>query len=312
MIEPYWDREPADGMVHATLVAVKKDGKWLLMNYACRPDGLDAVLRADGLSQYERRVVDHRHVNPAFLGQGRYIEDCALRAGWHKHRTDNNWYPMEEEYPWLSGEPSRNPVDFRLRSVAFGHILFSVSTPATTIECPINDVHDSLVLYARFVQLLAQGRCPHAALTAYPLTHFVVQGPPQEAESVRLFVRQIDEGKHKCVDVLMDRSLLLRLWGRLLATIADDESLGHMFLCHADMPDAEYGRVLDEAEADWSRLVVSGTCTDDEDEMYRFLGKRITAGVPLTAQQTELTARYRTMLRTLEVPVEWLRSHRLI
>jgi hypothetical protein len=92
----------------------------------------------------------------------------------------------------------------------------------------------------------------------------------------------------------------------LAGAIANHPNLGHHFVSHCCLPDAEYESVTAAAEAEWKRGVEGGRYPDDFDAEEEFTASRLAAGVSLPPECARLADQYRTMLRTLEIPGEWL------
>jgi hypothetical protein len=110
---------------------------------------------------------------------------------------------------------------------------------------------------------------------------------------------------HRLIDVLTDREKLVEQFRGLATAIGDHPNLGHHFLCHGALPEGEYERVYETAEREWQEGVQQGRFADDYDAENEFCASKL-AGVPLPADCARLTEQYRAMLRTLEIPQEWM------
>jgi hypothetical protein len=222
-----------DKFVPETIFAIRFDGKWYVKHSQCTATELRGILVAEGLGDHEVRILRAGRVNPDFVGHR--TSEVALRLGWVRHWNADNWYPMEEPMPWLPGHPQPASVAFMLTSIPHGGIAFDVKTTSQTIGCQMDDINDSLVLFARFAQLIRDGGCPQAALVSRPRTFFVVQAMPREPGRVRLFVSQKDDDIKQRIDIHLHRSALLDALRTFLNCIAYDQTLGHMFLCFCEM-----------------------------------------------------------------------------
>ncbi len=307
--ENHREIELRSGMAHETIFALKKGGRWCLMERPCEPSELDSVLELDGFAGNDRRIIMHHHVDPAFAGI--FSVEYALKAGWHQHWDCADWYPMEEEMPHFPGSPVPDSIQFKLNSIAYGWLAFTVLTHSESIECNLEDIEDSLVQFVRFVQLLEGGKFPHAALQMNPVTSFVTNRVHNSPDKIRLVVNRVVQGTNHTIDILMERSDLVQKFREFLRIISEDDGFGHMYLLFGSLPDEEFDLLSDEAESDWKDAIERGLYPDEQMEREKFISHRLIKGIKLTEPQEDYVSAYREMLRTLDIPNELLVSHYL-
>lgn len=274
----------------------------------CEQDELPSRIAGSALAGLERRVISSSHV---LRGAAEYLlYGHALRTGWHRDRESDRWFPIEEPLPMLAGMPKRADLAVTLTSILYGSIDLAIEAGGSRIEVGIGNVDDSLVLLVRFIQILQAGGFPHAALADRASTHFVVQdGGGGRIRRFILSARR-DTGQ-QVIDVLVDADALLRQFMSLAAVIADHALFFHHYVCHVCLPTDEYDRVSEQAEADWQEGVASGEFVDDPDAEQLFVATRIAAHVPLPEECRRHAEREQAMLRSLEIPEEWLERHGL-
>ena len=292
------------GLIPETVFALKVDGKWRLMERACNPGELEEILVAEGLAGSECRIIGHHDVHPAF-SRGFSVRR-ALRAGWHKHWHDDDWYPMEEELPLPPGDPVPDRLSFQLESIRFGWLNFSVATSTQSIQCWIDDVEDSLEKFVRYARLLEEGKFPHAALQIRSTTHFITQHVVNSPDTIRMIISRVDDDdRHERIDISIMRADLIAAFRKFLQDISNHNALGHMFLFHFSLPCDQYDRVTDEAEAAWEEGVFYGIHPHDLDQEDDYVVQQIVEKIPLSEDQSRIDALFRRMLRTLEIPEKW-------
>jgi hypothetical protein len=295
-------------MVPQTTFAVRRSGEtgWRLLSWDCEPDDLDRRLEEMGMTQLERRFVGTSHVRPGL--EGYFTASHALRAGWQRDWDSDLWFPIDEALPRLPGEPTGvTEVYLSLRRIMFGGVFLTVRAGDRIGECYICDVEDSLVMLARFTKILADGGQPHAPLANRNKAHFIVQDLPDRPGMVRFYCKpyQVVFEQEILIDCVTRRADLTVQFRELTRAIANHPNLAHHWICHADLRSDAYGRVADAADAEWERGVLGGTHADDWNAQQDYCAARISAEVPLPDYGVQLAARYREMLRTLEIPDDW-------
>ena len=261
-----------------------------------------------GIDDLEYRLVGNWAVNTEYLE--RFLVDGACKGGWVKDREIGAWFPIEEPLPKLPGTPVCADVSLRLTSIMYGWIAITVEGGGKTLSLWIDDIKDSPVLLVRFVQVLAAGGEPHAALAGGARAHFIVQDGPDPL-LCRLHIEGQSESEIETIDVLTDRNKLLHQFRSLTTTIADHPSFAHHFICHACLPDDEYDRVADAAALEWASGVKAGLFGDDVDAQEQFTTAKIVTEVPLPEDCAKLAKEERAMLRSLDIPREWLARYGL-
>ena len=296
-----WDAPLGRGMAHETVFAVRTPEGWRMFAWECQPDDVEAKMAEEGMAGLEWRLVTHHHVAQGL--HGHFMTKSALRKGWHRHRESGLWYPMEEPVPPIPGTPFQGDVSLSLLRIVHG-IEWSVTAGEKTITACIDEIDDSLVMWVRFIQLLAQGGFPHAALCNEAPTHLVVQDAA-EANRCRFYVKDYGGDEPKVVDVIVSRSALVEQFTSFAAAISDHPCFAHSYLCCGSLPDDLVEIADDAAEAEWQAGVAAGRYPDDWDAERDFVERRIAAAVPLPENLSPWVDKYRLMLRTLEIPAEW-------
>jgi hypothetical protein len=278
-----------------TVIAVRNHGGpgWQMLSLECSRQDLARRAAEIGLGDVEYRLVS------------------TYNGGWHRDRETGAWFPIEEPLPGLPGTPVHAEVSLHLKSIAYGWIAFAVEAGGVTLDLAIDDLLDSLVLWVRFVQVLAAGGEPHANLANRVEALFVVQNGPS-AHLCRLSIESRDvEGEAQTIDVLTDRQKLLQEFCDLMTAIAEHPNFAHHFSSFAGLPDDEANRVDGAAELEWAEGVKEGRFPDDFDAQEEFAAARIAAEVVLPDDYAEFAEKERAMLRSLEIPDEWFVSHGL-
>lgn len=231
------------------------------------------------------------------------LTHLAARNGWQRSEVDDHWYPIEEPLPALPGSPAPADVRISLESILFGGINVALEINDARLDLNINDYDDELIFLARFVRTLAAGGEPHATLSDRTYSHFVVQNSPVPG-MCRLYVNALPEAalERRVFDVLTDREKLVIQFRQLTTAIADHPWFAHLQICHCCLPEADYDRALDLAEAEWGAGVADGRWPDDIDAKEAFEAAKLVAEVSLPPECGRLAAKYRTMLRSLEIP----------
>jgi hypothetical protein len=199
-----------------------------------------------------------------------------------------------------------------LLTITWGSILVAIDVNGERKQIIFDDIDDNLVIFARFVELLADGGQPHAALADHASSHFVVRNRPElNLCELRMSLAQNDGQDHVLINVLTERHKLAEEFRRLAKAIAEHPNLGHHFLCHIDLSDNDYERVHTAAESEWYRKLKQAHLPDDSETESAFCASKLVAGIPLSSDQAELTGRYRIMLQNLEIPNDWRRHYGL-
>jgi hypothetical protein len=210
---------------------------WRILALRGELDDWPHALDGFGLAGSEIRFIGASHVNKDRWDQ--YIADRAHRRGWRQGQQDECWYPVEEPLPVAAQtQLVQASVVLSLESIAWGYILIAIDVNGRREQVVFSDMDDDLVVFARFVQVLASGGEPHAALTDYASSHFVVRNrlEPGVCE-LRMTLSQNDGQRHSRLNVLVARDKLVEQFCLLARAIADHPNLGHHFLCHCSLPD---------------------------------------------------------------------------
>lgn len=300
-------RPSSPALIPQTVIAVRESAgsPWRMLPLRCEPAGLSEQIAKLGLAGAEKRFVGTSHCAKDRWDD--FFIEKALRCGWHQGRQGDAWYPIEEPLS-LDAEPStRGNVVLSLKSIMWGKIAVAIEATGEHQEVYFDDMHDELVVFARFVHVLAIGGQPHAALADYAMSHFAVRnGPQPDLCHLHMKISQNDGEHHRHINVLTEREKLVEQFRSLASAIACHPNLGHHFLCHCCLPEEEYGRVNEAARSEWERGVREGRFPDDYDAEQDFRASKLVAGLQLPAECAKLAEEYGTMLRTLEIPGEWL------
>jgi len=230
------------------------------------------------------------------------MERSALRRGWH--RQEQFWLPIEEPFvlPALSNI-KKTDVTFALKSIVFGLITVEVTAGDNRLTLVLDDIQDSPLTFARFVQILVAGGLPHAAMSDETCCHIVVNDGPSPNQSRLLIDNHYPDRKGR-IDIFTDRQRLADAFRTLAREIGDHPYYAHHFLYHG-LPIDDYERVADAHDKDWAAGVRRGIYPDDIDVEDALMASRIVESVVLPADWAEEAARHREMMRTLEIPRDW-------
>ena len=261
-----------------------------------------------GIDDLEYRLVGNWAVNTEYLE--RLLVDGGCKGGWVKDWEIGAWFPIEEPLPKLPGTPVCADVSLRLTSIMYGWIAITVEGGGKTLSLWIDDIKDSPVLLVRFVQVLAAGGEPHAALAGGARAHFIVQDGPDPL-LCRFHIEGQSESEIETIDVLTDRNKLLHQFRSLTTTIADHPSLRTI---SSAMPVYQMTNMI----AWLTRRRLNGRAGsrrdfsgDDVDAQEQFTTAKIVTEVPLPEDCAKLAKEERAMLRSLDIPREWLARYGL-
>ncbi|WP_202306156.1 hypothetical protein [Mesorhizobium sp. L-8-10] len=298
-------------LLDETVFAVRNENApgWQMLAWECEPEDLPRRLAASGLDKREHRLVGAAQVAVEFVRQ--LVVEKALKAGWHQDWSSETWFPMDQPLPRLPGIPVPADVSLSLRSIVYGWICIAVEAHGKRLDLQIDDIHDSLVTFVRFIQILAAGGEPHAALAERATAHFVVQDGP-DPHLCRFYLEVRRNGEAEIIDAITDREALLRQFRSLSTAIANHPCFAHHYVCHCCLNDAEYERASDAADSEWQDGVKAGQFPDDWDAAQEFAAARIVAEVPLPEDCALLADEERMMLRALAVPLDRLLGHGLV
>lgn len=261
-------------------------------------------LAVQGFGHVERQIVATSFVRSGFTGH--FSAEKARRNGWQKLWNSDRWFPVEEPLPRLPGSPVQSEVTITLRSIMYGWINLLVESRGLRLDLSICELGDSLVSLARFVGILVAGGAPHAALANRATSHWIVQDHDIPGRC-RFYLNVSQEQQHCAIDAVVEREQLVTQFRNLTAAIADHPHLAHQFLCWGQHSDA-YEKEADAAEFEWRRGIHEGRYPDDHEAWERFELEWIAARVPLLVESRKYADRYKAMLRTLEIPKEWLET----
>jgi hypothetical protein len=290
---------------------------WRMIAWECDRKDLQRRLAESEINGLEYRFVGTAEVPRqlerrfAFRRDGwvdRFVIERALKAGWHQDLESAAWFPIDEPLSRLPGAPVQRYASLSLKSIMYGAIGIAVEADGKELDLWIDDVGDSLVLFVRFVQILAAGGEPHAALADRATAHFIVQNGPHP-HLCRIHVEVRSDGEPQVIDVMTDRDELIQQFRSLSTAIADHAWFAHHYFCYCCLPDAEYERASRAAELEWERSVKEVRVLDDCNAREEFVAARIANGVPLPDDCARLAEEGREMLRSLQIPKEWLLSH---
>ena len=289
------------------ILAVRDAAKssWRMLALECELADLPEQIAKLGLAASEKRFVGASYV--ALDRWDSFIVEKALKRGWHQGAQGDAWFPVEEPLPLVAGSPVRAEVTLSLASIMRGCIDVTVKVNDERHPFYFDNTDDELTVFVRFVQVLASGGLPHAALADYANSHFVVQAGPEPGLCyLHMKISQNDGEHHLRIDVLTERTRLVEQFCSLAHAIADHLNFGHQFLFHGWLSGTDYDRVWEAAEAEWKRGVEEGLFPDDFDAEQEFAASRVVAEVALPPEWALEVDQYRTMLRTLEIPDEWM------
>lgn len=227
----------------------------------------------------------------------------AKLMGWSCISETNSWVRLEEPFPLSRADPVPVKISFELAYVLNGYIGIKIRFENVTLELILDDVQDSLVLWARFAACLKEGGEPHAFLADNLTTWLAVRGleDPEQCQ-LRIVRTGCNEG---IFDLALSRRRFTEAFCKLVQEMAEHPWLGHMWLCFISLGHAEYEAVDCEAEDDWQKLLGRGCVEDDWDAQAEFIARRVVERVPLPPSCEEFSAKTRRMLRSFEVPAEW-------
>lgn len=251
----------------------------------------------------EVRLVGRLIHSPGGLLREQEVNRCALQRGWH--RSGKFWIPIETS---LSLPPSPNleaaKVAFTVKELLFGSIVVEVTGAAQRLEIVIDDVYDSPIILVRFMQVLAAGGRPHAAMADSTWCDFIVDDGPS-ANQCRLIIDNDCPDRKGRIDVFTNRDTLIDAFRGLALEIGKHPNLAHHFLYHCCLPDDHYDRVANAHDKDWAEGVQRGIYPDDCDAEGQLLGALIVEHVPLPPDCAKEATRYRDMMKSLEIPRDW-------
>ncbi len=275
-----------------------------MLTWECQPDDIPTKLVEEGLEGMEWRFLAHHHVRrEADSFRNRWLVQSALQRGWHQENQGGSWFPIDFPLPLLRGMPINSTVKLSLSRICHG-ITWELTAGDVTISDTIDELDDFLELWVRFVNILAGGGFPHAALSVRTPTHFVIQDGGS-SESCRLFVRHCSEDE-KVIDLIVARKDLTQQFSSFLVDVSNHPCLGHSYLFCGSLPDDLYEAADAAAQAEWEAGVKDGRHLDDFDAEMDFVERRIAADVPLPDHLLPVLEKTRTMLQTLVIPEEWL------
>ncbi|HVI86831.1 MAG TPA: hypothetical protein VM659_00945 [Dongiaceae bacterium] len=297
-------------LIDEAIVAVRAEKGWHLHAFECLPTDLPRYLAQTGLAHLPYRIVDHCRV--AVGSFGKYLARPARRAGW-QHWNEDIWFPMDEPMPELAGMPKLGTFSLRLRGIFFRTIVIVVRIDGRRFRCCLDTEEDSLIRFTQFAQLLAAGHYPHGVLFEGGSVEAITQQGPANG-LCRFWTNPWHGGRQETIDIVVDRTHLIHQFTALAAAIADHPCFGHEFVLRAPIDDEEYESLSDAAEAEFARAISEGrivvfSAADDmanEDAKADFVARNLAARFPLAADEIIWVERHKNMLRTLNIPAEWL------
>lgn len=295
-----------DGLVHDlktyTLVSWRwpGDAHWRVSAIEGERNNFGVDLAA--FQKVEFSCLGELHLVPEYLELAQF--GLAKLKGWSCISGSSSWVQLEEPFPLSRAELTPVEISFELVQVINGWMSINVKFEGEKIELVLNDVEDSLVLWARFAACLKAGGEPHAFLADDLTTWFAVR-VLKEREQCHLRIVRTGRGK-RVFDLALNRRCFAAAFRKLMLELAEHPWLGHMWLCFGSLGHPEYDDVEREAEADWQKLLDCNIVEDDWDAQEEFVARRVVERVQLPSSCDEFSARTRRMLRSLEIPAEWL------
>lgn len=299
-------------LILQTVIAVRNaaGAGWQMVALPCSAEDI-----AEHIGEMANAGAEKRFVGTGEVAQDRWersLANKALRRGWHQNAKGGAWFPIEEPLRSLPGSPLYADVKAYLDSIAFGTILIAIEVNGVRHDIGLDDLEDSLELLVRFIQVLASGGQPHAVLADYGCASMIIQDGP-EPHLCRLYLANQHPIRNYVIDVMTDRATLLSQFRDLAQSIADHPNFAHHFVCHCCLPDGEYDRVSEAAEAEWARGVREGRFADDPvasdadiDAGDAFVASQLSEKVTLPEDCARLAEQHCAMLRSLEIPQDLL------
>jgi len=179
-------------------------------------------------------------------------------------------------------------------------------------RCCLDDVEDSLILFTRFVQLLAVGRYPHGVLFDNGSTDVIIQEGPHRG-LCRFWANPWHDGKYEVINIIVEQAHLIQQFVALAVAIADHPCFGSEFVMFTMSDDEEYEQLSDTAQADFAEALALGRIVvpdapDDmaaEDAEANFVARFLVEKRHLTTDQSRHVEPWQHMLRTLTIPDDW-------
>ncbi|MBS0245111.1 MAG: hypothetical protein JSR61_00710 [Proteobacteria bacterium] len=281
----------------------RETNNWVLETTISSFEEVHQILSQRIRDNAEVRLVGRLIHSPGALLREREVERCAFECGWH--RSGEFWVPIEQPLPLqppLHLETTK--VAFTIKELLFGSIAVEVMAGTQRLEFVFDDVYDKPVVFVRFIQILAAGGLPHAAMADSTWCDFIVDDGPVP-DLCRLIVdNDAPDRKHR-IDVYTNRTALIEAFRGLAREIGEHPNFAHHFLYHMCLPDEHYERVGNAHDQDWADGVQRGIYPDDYDAENALLGTRIVEQVPLLPECAEEAVKYRKMMRSLEIPRDW-------
>jgi hypothetical protein len=195
--------------------------------------------------------------------------------------------------------------------IADGWVKFVVQAGGERIEVHLDNLADGEVQLVRFIQALAAGGFPRMSLRDIGTSQFTAQ--PSIAEGCcRLVVNSEMDGIVQILDTVTSRNELVAQLSDLAAAIGSHPCYVHEYLLHGTHPSKDYDRAAGAAEDAWTAEVATNRPADDGDDAKTdFVARHVSATLTLPEDRLAWAEDYRTMLRTLKIPDEWLRRNNL-
>ena len=233
----------------------------------------------------------------------------ALAMGWSRLQVADRWLPMDEPFP-LQSATVLHAQDFQLRvdHVLLDDVCWSLKVDQTStsgrIECPFDD----LLLWVRFLRALADGGCAHATLGLSPWdpARTFVATEALRRDACRFYMCHHDqEDRQVEIDVMLPTAKLLGGFRSFLRAVGDHPLFAHEWIAGASRPDHVIDPIWDAAAEIWNTGVAEGRYPDDPMLQAEFAAYRLAEKVPLSAEAIASAEKWRTVLRTLQIPAEW-------
>lgn len=300
--------ESANQDLSRLILAIRTRGTadWLIETALSPFDEVDRILAERIKDNAEVRLVARLIHSPGEIFREQDVEVCALQRGWH--RRGDFWIPIEVPLPLPPPHGIETAgVSFTVTEILFGSIVVDVTAGAQRVEFLFNDVYDNLIIFVRFIQILASGGRPHAAMADSTWCGFAVDDGPTP-DLCRLIIHNDYPDRQGRIDIFTDRSLMIAAFRSLALQIGKHPNFAHHFLYHMCLPEDDYERVASSHDKEWTEAVQQGTRADDCDAENRLLGTRIVERVPLPPNCAEEADQYRKIMQSVEteIPRLWL------
>ncbi len=250
------------------------------------------TLTQSGIDEY--RIIEEHQISRGL--EGAFKQEVAHRHNWLWGGTA--WYPMEEPLPAPGGAPTPCAVEFDLKAIFSGWMVFEIRADEKCIQIQIGNVEDDELDLVRFVKMLMAGSYPHLIFESNGITVLSTYAG-EKIDDCRFRARQFVQGEeHILIDVLVERNALIKAMRRLLSQIAEHPCLGVEWRYFFSIPDQILEPVLEEAEEMWSQMVRSGERADDWLNEKDFIARFISRKVDLPERFRPEMKHYRAVLTT--------------